>query len=70
MNAIVKDNKVYCPFCTEHDYRITDCKQIKQGTQMQVSCRKCNREFEYMIKLKVENTLRFIVEESVNIENA
>lgn len=60
MNAIIKDNKAYCPFCNEYDYRVTDCKQIERGTQMQVICRKCNREFEYIVKLTIENALRFV----------
>lgn len=61
MNAIIKDNKSYCPFCSEHDYRIAEYKQVKKGTQMSCICRKCNREFEYILNLKTEE--RFNVEE-------
>lgn len=40
MNSVIKDNKSYCPFCSEHDYRIAEYKQVKKGTQMSCICRK------------------------------
>lgn len=64
MNAIIKDNNVYCPFCGEHDYRVGSYKQLSQGTQMTGICHNCGREFEYMLSLKLENTERFVIEES------
>lgn len=62
MNAIIKDNKVYCPFCNEHNYRIGPYKQLKEGTQITAICNNCNREFEYMLNLKIDNAERFINE--------
>lgn len=64
MNAIIKDNNVYCPFCEEHDYRVGPYKQLPQGTQMTGICRNCGREFEYMLSLKLKGTERFVIEES------
>lgn len=64
MNAIIKDNKVYCPFCNEHNYRIGPYKQLKEGTQMTAICNKCDREFEYMLKIKLDGAERFVIEES------
>lgn len=61
MNGKIINNKAHCPFCEAHNYRIGDIKWTPQGTQVTGICRQCDREFEYLLNVKVHNedTKRF-----------
>ena len=68
MNALIKDNKVYCPVCHDNNVRrVGNCNQTKHGTQMTIHCDDCNGEFEYYVKPLVNaKNIRYVVEEEEN----
>lgn len=61
LNGKIINNRAHCPFCEAHNYRIGDIKWTPQGTQVTGICRQCDREFEYLLEMKVHNeeTRRF-----------
>lgn len=61
MNGVIKNNKVHCPFCNMNDYRVGQPRQVAEGTQITGICNKCDREFEYIVRIVVgEDNKRFI----------
>ena len=61
MNGVIKNNKVYCPFCGANDYRVGQPKEVAEGTQITAICNSCDREFEYIVKIVVgSDNKRFI----------
>lgn len=60
MFGIVRKNTVHCPFCDSDKHRLSDYKLTEVGTQITGICTTCNREFEYYVKLKLDENIRWV----------
>lgn len=66
MQALIKDNVVFCKMCESHNYKIIDYKTVvKEGkTHTQVIARCiCGTEFYFFTKIKVNSEIRYVFDE-------
>lgn len=70
MQALIKNNKVFCKVCEKHDYKVIDCKTVikegKQHTQVIARCI-CGTEFYFFTKIKVNSDdLHYVFDEETS----
>ena len=69
MKALIKDNNVYCPVCESELGTIKEYKQVtyngKSYTEFICYCTKknCWTESSYIADIRMEGTIRFVVDE-------
>lgn len=59
MRGIIKENKVYCPNCEEHNYRITGHGLEDGHINFECRCVSCNYNFNYNYKCSNMKDKRF-----------
>lgn len=56
MKGIVKENKIYCPCCEVHNYRVKSCFQEYEDNdkfcRIEAVCNNCNAQFNYKYNCK------------------
>jgi len=71
INAIIKENKPFCPMCENRNYKISDYKEIehesKSYTQFIARC-KCGNSFKYCAKILVKEEKYFIFNDEKEIK--
>ena len=62
LNAIIKDNKVYCSR-GHHNYKVKDYKGVEvegsKYTKFIAYCKECGEVFQYCTKMTIDNTEYF-----------
>jgi len=67
MQALIKNNVVYCKVCEQHNYKGLDYKTVtKEGeshTQIIARCNGCGTEFYFFTKLRMSDDLHYVFDE-------
>lgn len=60
-NAIIKENKPYCPNCDKYKYQISDYREVIQDdkvlVEFTVRCLECGTKFKYCSNISTEERL-------------
>ena len=69
MQALIKNNIVFCKMCETHNYKCIDYKTItkdgKTHTQVIARCNECGTEFYFFTKIGIENEIHYVFDEEV-----
>lgn len=67
MQALIKNNVVYCKKCGDHNYKCIDYKTVikdgKNHTQVIARCNGCGTEFYFFTKIAIESEAHYVFDE-------
>lgn len=68
MQALIKNNVVFCKICEAHNYKVIDYKTVikegKQHTEVIARCNGCGTEFYFFTKIKInDEDLHYVFDE-------
>jgi Zn finger protein HypA/HybF involved in hydrogenase expression len=73
IKAKLKDNKIYCPNCDAHNYKLLGnykgvIKEGKRLTEFNGKCKECGQEFYFFSNLTTEEHFVFNEDEAKEVE--
>ena len=73
MQALIKNNIVFCKKCEAHNYKCIDYKTItkdgKTHTQVIARCNECGTEFYFFTNIGIESETHYVFDEEELKEN-